>query len=260
MSLTWGGTVMISPSLFKKEVRESRWKIIIGLVVFVITAVSIPLTFKYVQELLPLIEGIPGMGNLDRLLEDYNMYAWSQWNGKNLYQVGTILAIVMGMNLVAGEKVAKTLEFLLARPVSRGTLYFTKFAAGLSSLALVVFGSTVCLFAASALMGYTQGAGGLFLATLVTYAGLIFVFTLTYLVSTVLDEPVKVGLCSALVLLLLSIPGWFPRTRWLSLFRHMSGAGYVLEGNFPLVALSVILLLTAGMYYLGSRLFEQKQP
>ncbi len=256
----WEVTMMFSITLFKKEVRESRWKIIIGLIIFIITAVSIPFTFKYVKELLPMIPELPGLEGFDRYLANYNIYTWSQWNGKNLYQVGTILAIIVGMNLIAGEKVSKTLEFLLARPISRSSLYFTKFSAGLLSLGLVIFGSTVFLYILSVIMGYELLAGDLFISTLITFIGFIFIFTLTFLISTVLDEPVKVGLLSAFVLLLLAIPGWFQKTRQLSVFHHMSAAEYFLEGKFPFLPLLAVLLLSAGMYYVGIRIFEKKQP
>ncbi len=247
-------------NLFKKEVRESRWKIIIGLIIFLITAASIPLTFKYVKELMGMIPELPGLGDFDRFLANYNIYTWSQWNGKNLYQIGTILAIIIGMNLIAGEKVSKTLEFLLARPISRSSLYLTKFSAGLFSLTLVIFVSTVTLYIISVIMGYELLAGDLLVSTLISFIGFVFVFTLTFLLSTILDEPVKVGLLSAFILLLLAIPGWFQKTNHLSVFRHMTAAEYFLEGNFPFLPLFIILLASAGMYFLGLRAFEKKQP
>ncbi|RQD76486.1 MAG: hypothetical protein D5R97_04360 [Candidatus Syntrophonatronum acetioxidans] len=251
---------MFKMSLFQKELRESRWKIIVGLIIFIITAASIPITFKYVKELFALVPEIPGLDNLEMFLENYNLYVWSQWQGKNLYQIGTILAVVMGMNLIAGEKVANTLEFLLAKPLSRGALYFTKFAAGSFSLALIVLGSTAVLYLASLVMGYELMWGQFLVATLITLLGLIFVFLLTLLISTVLDEPVKAGLLSALILLLLALPGWFQQTYRLSVFYHMAGGEYILEGVFPFIPLFVIILISTGVFFAGLKLFERKEP
>ncbi len=77
--------MMFSMTLFKKELREFRWKIIIGLVFFIITAASIPLTFNYIKELLHFIPEMPGLEGFDRYLANFNIYTWSQWSGKNLY-------------------------------------------------------------------------------------------------------------------------------------------------------------------------------
>lgn len=250
---------MFSMSLFKKELREFRWKIIVGFIIFIITAVIIPLTFKYLREIILLIPEIPGFEGFEKLLQDYDIYTWSQWNGKNLYQTGTILAIIMAMNLISGEKVAKTLEFLIARPVSRAAIYFTKFAAGVISLGLVVWGSTAVLYIFSHVMGYNL-SGKLLISTIITFVGLIFVFTFTLLISTVLDEPVKVGLLSALFLLLSAVPGWFKKTYFLSVFYHMKAAEYYFEGKFPFTALIIIGLFSFAFYYLGIKVFEKKEP
>ncbi|UNC91971.1 ABC transporter permease [Candidatus Contubernalis alkaliaceticus] len=251
---------MFNKSLFKKELRESRWKIIVGLIILIITAVSIPLTFTYVKELVDLFPQIPGLEGFDRFLENYSIYTWSQWNGKNLYQIGTILGIIMGMNLIAGEKVSKTLEFLLAKPMSRASLYLTKFATAAISLGIIVLGSTALLYIVSLIMGYQILPGELFISTIVTLIGFIFVLTLTMLISTVLDEPVKVGLLSAFILFLLAVPGWFQKTYFLSVFHHMTASEYMLEGSFPFTSLIIILLLIGGMYYMGFKLFEKKEP
>ncbi len=251
---------MFNMSLFKKELRESRWKIIIGFIIFILTAVSVPLLFKYVKDIFTQLPEIPGFEGFERFLQDYNSYTWSQWNGKNLYQVGTILAIITGMNLISGEKVSKTLEFLLAKPVSRSTLYFTKFAAGVISLGLVIWGSTVVLYIVSLIMGHNLLPGKLMVSTLITFIGLIFVFTLTLLFSTILEEPVKVGLLSALCLILLAVPGWFEKTFRLSVFHHMKAFEYFFEGKFPLTALIIISLFSLGMYYMGFKIFERAEP
>ncbi len=251
---------MFNMSLFMKELRESRWKIVTGLIIFIITAASIPITFMYVKELVELFPQIPGLEGFNRFLENYSIYSWSQWNGKNLYQIGTILAIIMGMNLIAGEKVSKTLEFLLAKPISRASLYFTKFAAGVINLGIIVLVSTTLLYIVSLIMGYQILLGTLFVSTIITLMGLIFIFTLTLLISTILDEPVKVGLLSAFILFLLAIPGWFQKTYFLSVFHHMKAGEYMLEGNFPFTALIIILLLILGMYYIGFKTFEKNEP
>lgn len=251
---------MFNMSLFKKELRESRWKIIVGFIIFIITAASIPLTFIYVKELVDLFPQIPGLEGFDRFLENYSIYTWNQWNGKNLYQIGTILAIIMGMNLIAGEKVSKTLEFLLAKPVSRASLYFTKFAAAIISLSIIILGSTAILYIISLIVGYDILPGKLFVSTIITLIGFIFMLTLTLLISTILDEPVKVGLLSAFILFLMAIPGWFRKTYFLSIFHHMKAVEYMLEGNFPVTALIIILLLIMGMYYMGLKIFEKKEP
>lgn len=252
---------MISGPLLRKELRESRWKIIIGLIIFVATAVSIPLLYNFIREIftqVPPLESL-GMAEMGKLLEDYNSYVWSQWSGKNLYQIGAILAIITGMNLISGEKAHKTLEFLLTRPVSRSSIYLTKFLGGIISLGVVVWASTAVLYVTSITAGHNLNAGRLLASSLISFVGLIFIFSLTLLLSSLLEDAVRAGLAAALCTFILAVPGWFESTGHLSIFYHMRAVEFFFENKFPFLPLTIMLAFAAAIYYGGLLIFKKAE-
>lgn len=251
-------------ALFRKEIREALWKIILGAVVMIFLALSLPYLFEIIQG---FVSQIPPeqMGWIQQLvpvniLQNYSLYIWSQWNGKNLYQVGTILAVLFGMSLVAGETGGHTISFLLARPIARKQVYTTKIAAGALSLIFIIGVSTFALLlSAIRFAPEPVESGVIIMATLITALGLLLVFSLAMFFSTIVDDSVKAGGITALVLLISSIMGWLPLTRKLSLFTHITGAQYVLQGTFPVVPVFVMAVLTVGLWVAGATFFDKKQ-
>lgn len=251
-------------SLFRKEIRESLWKIILGVVVMTILALSLPYLFEIIKG---FVSQIPPeqMGWIQQLipvniLQDYSLYIWSQWNGKNLYQVGTILAVLFGMSLIAGETSGNTISFLLARPIARKQVYATKIAAGALSLIFIIGVSTFALLLSAVLFAPEPVQSGVIItATLITTLGLLVVFSIAVFFSTVVDDSVKAGGITALILLVSSIMGWIPLTRKLSLFAHITGAQYVLQGVFPIVPVFVMAAVTVSLWVAGATIFERKQ-
>jgi ABC-2 type transport system permease protein len=253
----------VNITLLRKELREARWKLVVGSGVLVATAVMIPLIYEMIKDLINLIPG----GDMEKyqslmpvnIFSNFSLYIWSQWNAKNLTQLGTIIAILVGMNLIAGEISNQTVSFLLTRPIARRTVFFTKALAGALIIMLSVAVSTFALIAIVQFTPHSLEAGSLIVATFITTAGLIVIFALTLFFSTIIDEPVKAAGLTVVVVILLSVLGMFRQTRTLSLFNHMHATQYFIGGVFPLwplvvMALAVIVLLGAGAY-----IFEKKE-
>ncbi len=75
---------MANTGLWKKEFRAGRLKLLMGLVVLTITAVSLPFVQDYTIRLMektPLPEFATGQLVF---LKDFRYWMWSQWFGKNL--------------------------------------------------------------------------------------------------------------------------------------------------------------------------------
>jgi ABC-2 type transport system permease protein len=253
----------VNMTLLRKELREARWKLIVGSGILVAMAVMLPLFYEVIKDLVNLIPG----GDLEKyqslmpvnIFTNFPIYIWSQWNAKNLTQLGTIIAILVGMNLIAGEISGQTASFLLSRPISRRTVFFTKTLAGALIIILSVAVSTLALIATVQFTPHSLEAGSFIVAAFITTAGLIVIFALTLFFSTIIDEPVKAGGLTVVVVILLSVLGMFRQTKPLSLFNHMHATQYFLGGVFPLwplvvMALAVIVLLGAGAYF-----FEKKE-
>ena len=248
-------------NLLYKEMKQNLWKFIIGTVLLTITAISLPLLYDFLIEMVGNISEdqissfLPDMS----YIEDHNLYVWSQWHGKNLYQIGTILAIIMGMNAVAGEVNNKTIGFLLTRPVSRREVFITKTISGAIWLTLsLAFSTFVLILLASYEFGGIE-IGRLIIATLITLLGLFVLYSFTLLLSVLIDEPIKVGAVSALVIFLSSVPGWFSATREYSIFTHLNASEYFVEGNFPVGVVLIFVILILSFLTIAVRYFSQKE-
>jgi len=248
-------------NLLYKEMKQNLWKFIIGTILLTITAISLPLLYDIVIDMVGNVSEehisrfLPDMS----FIEDHNLYIWSQWHGKNLYQIGTILAIILGMNAVAGEVNNKTIGFLLTRPVSRSQVFITKTLAGAIWLALsVAFSTLVLILMASYEFGGID-IGRLLIATLITLLGLLVLYSFTLLLSVLIDEPIKVGAVSALIIFLLSVPGWFSATREYSIFTHLNAFEYFVEGNFPVGVVLIFIIMIFSFLTISVRHFSQKE-
>jgi len=193
------------------------------------------------------------------IMENHNYYLWSQWNAKNLYQVGTILAILLGMNVFAGEVSRGTAGFLMTRPITRAEVFITKASAGAVMLFLIVFLSTLALILSAVIEFGTVDVGRLVVATIITIVGLLVIYSFSLLISVLIDEPVKAGAVSALGVFLSAVPGWFPKTTNFSLFTHITATEYFTDGNLPVVELLVMVLLITIFLYVSLYKFSEKE-
>ena len=250
-------------TLLRKELREARWKLLLGLAILTATAVFIPFSFNFLKDLLSALpqEQLKRYGGMMavNLFNDFNLYIWSQWNAKNLTQIGAIMTVLVGMNLIAGETSGQTAGFLLARPVSRRSVFLTKALAGMLIIVSMVWFATIAMVIAVYFTPYTIDAARLFLTTVLTTLGLLVLFSVTMLLSTIIDEPVKAGGVTVLFIILMVFSGWIRPLRFLNLFNHMYGARYFIGGTFPVISAAVMVVLLILLLAAGVKLFEKKE-
>jgi ABC-2 type transport system permease protein len=246
--------------LIAKEIRESRWKLMMGMAVFSLLAGVIPLMYGLIIDMISYIPpGFSGLMGVD-LLDNYSLYLWSQWHAKSLYQLGTLLAVLLGMSAVAGEVNSHTISFLLTRPVSRKAVYINKIAAGIIIMAVVVIVSTGIMILISIFSSdQVIEVGRLAVATLIAFIGLVLIYVFSVFFSTLINEPVRAGGITVLLLLGVSVMGWFPLTRKFSLFTHISGGEYIIRGSLPFIPLGLMLAFTAVFLLAGMVAIEKKQ-
>lgn len=171
--------------------------------------------------------------------------------------MGTILAIIMGMGLVASEASKGTIEFLLSKPITRESALFEKFLVGAIELIFVALFSTLILYPASNFAGYKIAVSSILLALIPTIIGVIFIFVLTLLYSILLDNPVKVFAASIVSVLVLAIPGWFEKTQKYSLFRVMGAKEAFFDGKLVLSELGIVLITSPFVYLTALYIFNQ---
>ncbi|MCW3491665.1 ABC transporter permease [Dethiobacter alkaliphilus] len=252
----------MSKTLIAKEFRENRWKLVLGLIVMSLLSLSLPLMY---DTIIGMYEGFGDLGWIAELIPpqimgSFSAFLWSQWNAKNLYQIGTIVVILLGMSTIAGEVSNKTISFLLTRPISRRAVFFSKVIAGSLMLWLIIAVSTgaMILYAVLARPEVVE-VGRLFVATLITGVGLTTIYLFTVFVSTLLDDSVKAAGVAAVVLLVNSVMGWFNATRVYSIFTHMGGAEYFLGGVFPVWPVLIMLVLSGVFLMAGMNMLERKE-
>lgn len=228
-------------ALVRKELRESRWKIIVGVLCGVTGAI-----------LGPHLAGLtwPWWAG-------YSRHIWNNWYGGGLLQYMVVLSVIYGAGLLAGETARRTSGFLFSKPLSRMQVMLVKYL-----VALAVLWTSAVVGTATTLLG-TFAVGhevvvGWFLAGLpASLAGTAFLLALTTFASVHAGEPLRAGGIMVAVLALLVVLPHLLRplspglAEQLLFFRHMSGGETFTHGRidwgFILAALSLgsLVLLAA---------------
>lgn len=255
---------MFSPSLVKKELREQRWLLITGVLLMTVIGVASAATYYLLETFKPLVEAFlegPLLEELRFIMSDYTTYLWSQWNPKNLLQIGTILAILAAAPAVAGEWNRGSLEFLLSRPLRRRTILFSKAISGIVVISITIWLSTLLMLLTAALTGPEPVAWGKLLgATALTNAGLLLVYCLALLCSVFFNDSIKAGATAAGILFVYSSLGLFTPTRMLSFFYHMRGwQWFTGQSPYPWLELVVLVAMAAAVFCLAAVIFEKRE-
>lgn len=251
---------MFNRTLIAKELREYRWKLLIGLLYFTVLAALMPFLQGWLRRSLEMV-GRLETGPLGQLimrqLEDYQLFLWANWYGKNLYQGAVLLAILVGMSPLAAEVSRDTAKFLFSKPFSRGAIYRNKYAAGALGLLGMTGFSTAVAYLSSALFRETPPLG-FFAGLPLAAAGTLVIYSLAFYFSAGSDDQVKAGVAAALAALVLSIPSWIPRIRFLSVYWQMAGWQVFVGKGFPWAALAALLAASSALYLAGLRRLEAR--
>ena len=112
----------------KKELLQ-QWRskrILVVLIVFVVFGLMSPAFAKFTPEMIKMVEGAEQFADL--IPEPQISDAVVQYI-KNLTQFGFILAVLLGMGAVVGEKEKGTAAMILSKPMPRWVFIFSKFTA-----------------------------------------------------------------------------------------------------------------------------------
>ena len=251
---------------FQKEMRQqwrSRRVLVVG-AVFLMFGMGSPLLAKYTPEIISSVEGAEMFANL--IPEPSIADAIGQYT-KNLTQFGFMLAILLGMTAVVGEKERGTAAMILTKPLPRWAFLYAKFAAqcvvyiaAFAAAGLGAYYYTVILFGA-------PNAGVFALVNLI-----LLVWLLTFVGVTLLGSVLGKSTGSAAgialglsVLLLVSgnipnvgmlLPGGL--TAWAaSLGASMADPGAATAGNAGSLAAAVALILISLLAALA--VFERQE-
>ena len=170
-------------ALVSKELRESRWKLILGVLLCGVTGAILGPMYEWVRELMgmPAMQALPGSlsAAIEVQLASYLPYIWSNWYGKNLLQYMVVLAIIYGSGLLAGEVTRRTSTFLFSKPVSRMQVMLVKYLIALGVLWVSAAVGTAATLAGTLAAGQGVPAGWFLAGLPAPLAGTAFLLALT---------------------------------------------------------------------------------
>jgi ABC-type transport system involved in multi-copper enzyme maturation permease subunit len=257
---------MVFRNLLAKEFRQLRWVIIIGLILNVGLAFLLTLTYRFLgqflgeipQDVFDILSSYNLIRQLFEITGNYSFYIWSQWNAKNLFQLGSILVIIIAATQFAGEGSKKTMGFYLTRPISRFQGFLAKTSAAVLIIVLLFLSGLFLMWLISTILGYSAAWGRLFIATLIGIAWLMVYYLIALIISIKSSEPIPAGVTAGIVGIILSIPGLFTAVRQLSIFYQMRAVEYFINGHSFLFSFVSALLIGSLLFYLGFYIFKQR--
>ena len=191
--------------LVRKEMLE-MWRSFKWLwlpVVFVIMGAMQPLATYYMPQLIDALGGLPE-GTVIEIPTPTGNQMMAELVGE-YGTLGVLVLVLAGMGLIAGEKLNRYLSLVMVRPVPHGSFITAKWASyvtlGLSSL---VAGVLVGWYYTEMLIGQVdvlQLVGG----TLIYALWLVFVMTVTLLMSTLMKGSAAVASSSILLIVAITL-------------------------------------------------------
>jgi len=124
--------VKVFMSLFIKELKETKTKFLVALLSFLFLGLLGILLIYMLPALIPPEIVIP---------IQYSAQEAYQNSIGDILQIGTLIVTLLSMDAIAGERERKTLELLLIKPVSRGTIVISKFISRSLIILIAVLGS-----------------------------------------------------------------------------------------------------------------------
>jgi len=253
-------------NLIRKELLQMRWILIVGLIFGLALAVIIVVTFHYMEQvvaeippdLMELFAQYEVTRELLFIFGDYSDYVWSQWNAKNLYQAGALLAIIMAASQFAGEVSRRTIGFYLSRPVTRREGFLAKVTAGMIMLLLVFGGAMILIWAASSIIGLGAQWGRLWGAFLISLVWLGAYYLVGCIISILNREPIAAGVMIGLAGIVLSLPGLSVVTREFSLFYQMRAVDFFIYQQPVLPSLIYGMLVGGVLLGIGMKIFNER--
>ncbi|UCG23542.1 MAG: YhfC family intramembrane metalloprotease [Chloroflexota bacterium] len=254
------GASLFGAALGKEMLYQWRTKrLLIVCAVFLIFGMISPLLAEFTPQLLGSLEGAEQFADL--IPEPSVGDAVGQYQ-RNITQFGFILAILLGMGAVAGEKEKGTAAMILSKPMPRWAFLTSKFVAQVLvyALAFVLAGAAAYFY--TAVLFESLDAMGFFLANLILLAWLL-VFVAVTLLGSALGKsiPAAAG-WSALGAVILLTAGSLPTYGALAPSGLVAWAGQLALGaeggpNGGSLAMSLVLILV--LVISSMAVFEQQE-
>ena len=251
---------LFATALRKELLYQWRTKrLLILCAVFIVFGMISPLLAEFTPQLLNSIEGAEQFADL--IPEPTVADAVGQYV-KNITQFGFILAILLGMGAVAGEKEKGTAAMILSKPLPRWAYLTSKFASQALVYALAFALAAVAAYYYTVVLFETINAGGFLLANLLLLAWLLVFVAVTLLGSALGKTTAAAAGWAALGAVILLIAGGVPKYGALAPAGLVAWAGQLaLDGdggpNGGALAMSLVLILV--LLIASMAVFEEQE-
>lgn len=249
-------------TLLWKEIAE-QWRsyrlVIVGAVLAAFGILG-PLSAKYLPVMLSQMPGVPE-GLADIMPEPDAAMALGEYLD-NLTQFGVILAILIPMAAVVGEKTGGTAEITLSKPVSRAAFLGAKFLAHSFTIGVGVLVAAVGGFYYTGILFTWPPAATFAAVNALVFAYLMLFVGLTLLASTLAHSQLAAAGMSFGMLILLGLLGAIPRLgRWLpaAVLAWARALALGAPGEPGWGALAVCLGLTVAALLLAWAVFRRQE-
>lgn len=259
-------------SLFSKELRDLRYRLIVlaGLIltmgIFVLGSYEIFINSFDINQFTAVANNSAISKYMDpelltkqimEIINNIDLYVWSQWFGKNFMQLILLSSIVIGFSSFAREAEHNTYSFLLNN-FTRSQVFTTKIGAGI--LAMTILVAAGCLLpAVMALFKAFEFSLILSLkyflqilpAALLCYAIIIFFSVLT-------KDVVKPIIFGVITFALMSIIGQIKYFNVLYFYRYLTASDVFINGQINLLAFIIISIITLFIFSAAYKIYQEK--
>jgi hypothetical protein len=227
--------------LWHKAWLDTRWRFVLGLAVLLLVAAGGVLAYGNFQAMPPEMF-VPG----------YRDYVWTFWIRGTLRQLWALFAVVIGAGGLLSQARRGGGLFMLALPVTRGSLLWTRASVGLAEIAALTIGPTLAIVLLSPLVGQTFSVSDALVFGVCAFVGVSTMFAATTLLSTMLPEawgPPLIVLCAVTLLGFARDLAGLPMS--VSLLAVTTGESYFRDGQVPVAGLIAAAVLTAAMLHIA---------
>lgn len=252
--------------ILRKTLRDNAWKSLVFAVLLTAHLVAVVVFFPDFERLAQSIKGkIPGefFKKLvdDQLSQGYNSYIAFQHFAKAIATFGTFAAVFLANGAVAGEVHEKTAEFLLSRPMSRTKILATKYLTGAFLLVLPVFLVSPLAIPLADYIDEKVSAGSIVIETIHSSLFLILLYSITFLVSTLMRNDMVVAFLMLGIYLAEFVLLIIPVAARYSIFKlaDMDAFMEILRGrNYPYALQGIMAGLSAALFFASLVCFRRR--
>lgn len=176
-----------------------------------------------------------------------------------------LLVLPIAGAAIAGEIEKGTIENILAKPVSRLSLYLGRFFSGVTSLFLFSFVTTIIVFPLAAIFNVEFAPRAFAFAGIISFLFGLAVLSFGMMLSAIFSEKSRVYLISGALLLLMYVLFIVAQLKdnleWLqysSFFYYFDHQAALLEQKIPLLVIAVFLVFSVLTATLGAIWFQRR--